>query len=220
MSTFWRLTGFLRPYRRGAIWSFALAFGALIGTVLIPYLTGVAINAVRAHRRHELILLALAIVAAALARLVFSGLRRLVAGQVSLAVEVDLRNALYAQLQRLGVSFFDRQQTGQLMSRATVDLQSVRFFLGYGLIFIAQSLVTILLAAVAMFLLQPGLAAISLAPVPFVVLIANRYGHKSRPAMQEAQQRIAELTADTEENVSGVRVVKAFAQEARQLERL
>jgi ATP-binding cassette subfamily B protein len=134
-------------------------------------------------------------------------------------VEVDLRNRLYGQLQRLELSFFDRQQTGQLMSRATVDLQSVRFFLGYGLIFIAQSLVTILLAAVAMFALQPALAAISLAPVPFVVLIANRYGKRSRPAMQEAQQRIAELTADAEESVSGIRVVKAFAQEERQLAR-
>jgi ABC-type multidrug transport system fused ATPase/permease subunit len=219
MSLFWRLLGFLRPYRRGVIWSFVLAFGALIGTVLIPYLTGVAINAVRAHDHHRLVLLALAITAAGLARLVFSVLRRLVAGRVSLGVEVDLRNALYGHMQRLELAFFDRQQTGQLMSRATVDLQSVRFFLGYGLIFIAQSLVTILLAAVAMFALQPGLAAISLAPVPFVVLIANRYGHRSRPAMQEAQQRIAELTADTEENVSGVRVVKAFAQEERQLER-
>ena len=86
----------------------------------------------------------------------FSVLRRLIAGQVSLGVELDLRNGLYAQLQRLELSFFDRQQTGQLMSRATVDLQSVRFFLGYGLIFIAQSLVTILLAAVAMFFLQPA----------------------------------------------------------------
>ncbi len=219
MPVFRRLLGFLRPYKRGAIWSFVLAFGALIGTVLIPYLTGVAINSVRAHDKHRLLLLAGAILAAGLARLVFSVLRRLIAGQVSLGVEVDLRNALYGQLQRLELSFFDRQQTGQLMSRATVDLQSVRFFLGYGLIFIAQSLVTILLAAVAMFVLQPGLAAISLAPVPFVVLIANRYGHRSRPAMQEAQQRIAELTADTEENVSGVRVVKAFAQEERQLER-
>ena len=72
------------------------------------------------------------------------------------AVEVDLRNRLYGQLQRLELSFFDRQQTGQLMSRATVDLQSVRFFLGYGLIFIAQSVVTILLAAVAMFVLAAG----------------------------------------------------------------
>ncbi len=219
MATFWRLTGFLAPYRRAVIWSFVLAFGALIGTVLLPYLTGVAINAIGAHEHQRLIVLALAIAGAALIRLVFSVLRRLLAGQVSLRVEVDLRNRLYGQLQRLELAFFDRQQTGQLMSRATVDLQSVRFFLGYGLIFIAQSLVTILLAAAAMFALQPGLAAISLAPVPFVVLIANLYGHRSRPAMQEAQQRIAELTADTEESVSGVRVVKAFAQEPRQLAR-
>jgi ATP-binding cassette subfamily B protein len=132
---------------------------------------------------------------------------------------VDLRNRLYGQLQRLELSFFDRQQTGQLMSRATVDLQSVRFFLGYGLIFIAQSLLSIMLAATAMFLLQPELAALSLAPVPFVVLIAQRYGKHSRPALQEAQQRIAELTAEAEENISGVRVVKAFAQERRQLDR-
>ena len=214
MSTFWRLIGFLRPYRRGVIWSFVLAGGALIGTVLIPFLTGLAINAIRGHDHRRLLLLAGAILLSGLARLVFSVLRRLVAGRVSLAVEVDLRETLYGQLQRLELGFFDRQQTGQLMSRATVDLQSVRFFLGYGLIFIAQSVVTILLAAVAMFILQPSLAAISLAPVPFVVLIAYRYGHRSRPAMQEAQQRIAELTADTEENVSGVRVVKAFAQEA------
>src|SRR5205823_790673 len=105
------------------------------------------------------------------------------------------------------------------MSRATVDLQSVRFFLGYGLIFIAQSALSILLAAAAMFALQPGLAALALFPVPFVVLIAQRYGRRSRPAVQEAQQRIAELTAEAEENVSGVRVVKAFAQEERQLGR-
>ena len=70
-----------------------------------------------------------------------------------------------------------------------------------------------------MFVLDPELAAISLAPVPFVILIARSYGRRSRPALQEAQQRIAELTAEAEENVSGVRVVKAFAQEGRQLER-
>src|SRR5205807_2665572 len=87
------------------------------------------------------------------------------------------------------------------------------------LIFIGQSLLSILLAAAAMFLLRPELAALALAPVPFVVLIAWRYGRRSRPVLQEAQQRIAELTADAEENISGVRVVKAFAQESRQLER-
>ncbi len=216
MSTFRRLLGFLGPYRRGTIASFALAGGALIGTVLIPYLTGVAINAVRRGDRTELLELCGAILLAGLARLWFSVMRRLVAGRVSLAVEVDLREALYGQLQRLELGFFDRMQTGQLMSRATVDLQAVRFFLGYGLPLITQALVTIALAAVAMFVLQPELAAISLCPVPFVVVIAYRYGHRSRPAMQEAQQRIAELTADTEETVSGIRVIKAFAQEERQ----
>src|SRR3989440_2908638 len=219
MRTFRRLVGFLRPYRAGVAWSFALAFGRLAMTVLIPYLTGRAIDGIRVHDRHSLVMWAVLIGVAGIARLGLSVARRLVAGRVSLGVELDLRNGLYAQLQRLELSFFDRQQTGQLMSRATVDLQSVRFFLGYGLIFIGQSLLSILLAAAAMFALQPSLAALSLAPVPFVVLIAQRYGRRSRPAIQEAQQRIAELTADAEENVSGVRVVKAFAQEERQLTR-
>ncbi len=219
MGTFARLIRFLRPYRRAVIWSFLLAFGAMVMTVLIPYLTGRAIDTVRLHDRHALVDWAIAIGVAGVARLGLSATRRLVAGRVSLGVERDLRNLLYEQLQRLELGFFDRQQTGQLMSRATVDLQSVRFFLGYGLIFIAQSLLTIGLAAVAMFSLRPELAALSLAPVPFVVLIAWSYGRRSRPALQEAQQRIAELTAESEENVSGIRVVKAFAQEQRQLER-
>src|SRR5213076_1703852 len=142
--------------------------------------------------------LAIALTAAGLLRLVFSVVRRLVAGRVSLGVEFDLRNLMYGHLQSLELGFFDGQQTGQLMSRSTVDLQSVRFFLGYGLIFMMQSGLTIVLAAGAMLATQTGLAAISLAPVPFVVLIAARYGGRSRPALQELQQRIAELTADVE----------------------
>jgi len=219
MLIFRRLLGFLKPYKWGVRWSFAFAFGAMGATVLIPYLTGRAIDAIRDHDHHGLWVWAIAIVVAGLARLGLSVFRRLVAGRVSLGVEVDLRNLLYGRLQQLELSFFDRQQTGQLMSRATVDLQAVRFFLGYGLIYIAQSLLSLLLAAVAMFALQPGLAALALAPLPFVVLIAFVYGRQSRPALQEVQQRIAELTAEAEENISGVRVVKAFAQEQRQLAR-
>jgi ATP-binding cassette subfamily B protein len=159
------------------------------------------------------------VVGVALLRLLLSVFRRLVAGRVSLAIEYDLRTLLYAHLQKLELGFFAGQQTGQLMSRATVDLSSVRFFLGYGLVFILQSGLTILLGAVAMFWLSPGLAALALIPVPFVVVVATRYGRRSRPALQEVQQRIAEVTADVEENISGVRVVKAFAAEPRQLER-
>ena len=102
------------------------------------------------------------------------------------------------------------------MSRVTVDLQSIRFFLGYGLVFLVQSALAISLAAVAMFAIRPDLAAIALIPVPLVVYVTYRYSRLARPALQEVQQRIGELTADVEENVSGVRVVKAFAREAHQ----
>src|ERR1700749_1423325 len=185
MLIFRRLLGFLKPYKRGVTWSFVLAFGAMGTTVLIPYLTGRAVDAISRHDHHGLLVWAIAIGAAGLARLGLSVFRRLVAGRVSLGVEVDLRNLLYGRLQQLELSFFDRQQTGQLMSRATVDLQSVRFFLGYGLIFIAQSALTIFLAAAFMFAQDPILAALSLLPVPFVVVIAQRFGRRARPAIQE-----------------------------------
>jgi ABC-type multidrug transport system fused ATPase/permease subunit len=218
VNTFWRLLGFLRPYRRGVILSLLLAAGAMGAGVLIPLLVGKTIDEITAHNPDLWPFVGL-ILGAGLIRLVLSVFRRLIAGRVSLGVEFDLRNRLYAHLQGLELGFFDGQQTGQLMSRSTVDLQAVRFFLGYGLIFIMQSALTILIAAVVMIVVNPGLALLALAPTPFVIWAAARYGRLNRPASQEVQQRIAELTADVEENVSGVRVVKAFAQEARQLVR-
>ncbi len=217
VQTFGRLLGFLRPYRTGVIISFTLAGLAMIATVAIPELSGAAVNAIRyGHHRSELVGYALAIAGAGLARLALTLGRRLVAGRISLGVEYDLREALFGRLQALELAFFDRQQTGQLMSRVTVDLQSVRFFLGYGLIFIVQSALTILLAAVAMLVLQPLLALIALAPVPLVVYTTHRYSMRARPALEEVQQRIAELTAEAQESIAGVRVVKAFAREAHQ----
>jgi ABC-type multidrug transport system fused ATPase/permease subunit len=218
VKTFWRLLGFLRPYKRGVIISFVLAGAAMGVSVLIPYLVGRTVDEIRGDGTN-LWPLALAVGAAGLLRLAFSVSRRLVAGRVSLGVEYDLRNRMYEHLQSLELAFFDTQQTGQLMSRATVDLQSVRFFLGYGLVFLLQSAITILIAAIVMFAVDPFLALVALAPTPWVIWIAFRYGQRNRPATQEVQQRIAELTAEAEENIGGVRVVKAFAQEQRQLRR-
>src|ERR687898_360393 len=218
LKTFWRLLGFLRPYRRGVTLSFVLAAAAMGVSVLVPYLVGRTVDDI-GREGANLWPLALAVAGAGVLRLGFSVARRVVAGRVSLGVEYDLRNRMYQHLQSLELAFFDGQQTGQLMSRATVDLQAVRFFLGYGLIFLVQSAITIVIAALVMFALDPGLAAVALAPTPFVVWIAFRYGQRNRPATQEVQQRIAELTAEAEENIGGVRVVKAFAQEQRQLRR-
>jgi ABC-type multidrug transport system fused ATPase/permease subunit len=188
-------------------------------SVLIPLLISRAVNAIEDHDKPDLLPLALAIVGAGILRLGLTVVRRLVAGKVSLAVEFDLRQSFYAHLQKLDLGFFDSQQTGQLMSRATVDLQAIRFFLGYGLVFITQSALTIALASVVMLWINPLLALCALAPAPFVIYTASRYNRVSRPALQEVQQRIAELTAEAEENVSGIRIVKAFAREEHQLHR-
>ncbi len=219
MRTYRRLTAFLRPYRRQLWGSLVFAWAAMGMTVAIPWLIGRAINAIQAEEQPDLLPLALAIVGAGILRLGLTLVRRVVAGKVSLAVEFDLRQRFYGHLQRLELGFFDGQQTGQLMSRATVDLQSIRFFLGYGLIFITQNLLTIVLASAVMFALEPWLALIALAPAPFVVYASSRYNRVSRPAVQEVQQRLAELTAEAEENVSGIRIVKAFAREEHQLHR-
>ena len=233
MKTFNRLLGFLRPYKSGVIASCALASAAMVMTVALPYLSGEAVNSIQSGFKHAsdhqgaaraedlqtLKMLALAILAVVLVRWGLTYLRRIIAGRVSLGIEYDLRERMYSHLQRLELGFFDRQQTGQLMSRVTVDLQAVRFFLGYGLVFILQSALTLVLAGIAMIIINPALGLIAMAPVPFVVFISQRYGRAARPAIQEVQQRIAELTANAEENISGVRVVKSFAREPLQLRR-
>ena len=218
MKTFWRLLGFLRPYRRGVILSFVLAAAAMGVSVLVPYLVGRTVDDI-GKEGENLWPLALAVAGAGVLRLVFSVARRVVAGRSRSASSTTCATGCTSTSSRSSSAFFDGQQTGQLMSRATVDLQAVRFFLGYGLIFLVQSAITIVIAAMVMFALDPGLAAVALAPTPFVVWIAFRYGQRNRPATQEVQQRIAELTAEAEENIGGVRVVKAFAQEQRQLRR-
>src|SRR5258706_5401477 len=124
MRSFRRFLSFRPPSRAGVVPPFRPATAAIGFTVAIPYLTGQAINAVRpGHHDHSaLVALGIAIGAAALLRLGFTVARRLVAGRVSLGVEYDLRQGLYEHLQKLELGFFDRQQTGHLMSPATVDL--------------------------------------------------------------------------------------------------
>ncbi len=219
MPTFRRLLTFLGPYKRANALAILLAAAAMAFTVAIPLLIGATVNAIIDERRADLLPLALAIVGAGVVRLGLTVARRLIAGKVSLGVEYDLRERIYEHLQKLELGYFDSQQTGQLMSRATVDLQSIRFFLGYGLVFITQSALTLVLASAVMFVIDPVLALLSLLPIPIVIYAASRYNEVSRPAQQEVQQRIAELTVEAEEAVSGIRVVKAFAREEHMFDR-
>ncbi len=213
--TFFRLLGFLRPYRLTLWVSIVLAVGSQAAQVATAFLTGSAVGkAVTHHDRHLLRTIVVAVVLVGLARALLMAGRRLISGRQALGVEFDLRDALYAWLLRLSFGFYDRHQTGQLMSRATVDLQTVRFFLGYGLIFFFQHLLTIVGVGAVMLYVEWRLALVALAIAPVLVVVAYRYSHVSHPVLREVQQKMADVATVAEENIVGVHVVKSFAQEA------
>jgi ABC-type multidrug transport system fused ATPase/permease subunit len=212
--TFARLIGFLKPYRWSLAISIVLAVGSQAASIGLVLVTGSVIDrAIIPERRDELWTLIWIAVALGVAKALLMVGRRFISGWQALGVEFDMRNALYAHLVRMSFGFYDRHQTGQLMSRATVDLQAVRFFLGYGLIFFFQHILTIVGVTAVMFYLEWRLALISLAVTPLIVALAYRYSHVSHPILRDVQQKMADVATVAEENIVGVHVVKAFAQE-------
>src|SRR5204863_4293465 len=173
-------------------------------------------SALRPRDSRALTLFVIAVVLVGVVRAVLMAGRRLISGRQALAVEIDMRQGLYAHLVRLSFGFYDRHQTGQLMSRATVDLQGVRFFLGYGLIFFFQNALTIVFVTVVLLVFQWKLALIALAITPVLVALAYRYSHLTHPTLREVQQKLADVATVAEENIVGVHVVKAFAQEPQE----
>jgi ABC-type multidrug transport system fused ATPase/permease subunit len=213
-STFTRLLGFLKPYKWSLIVSVILAVGSQAAAVAIAFLTGTGLQrAVLSGHSREIWLVAFGVLVIGLARALFMVGRRLISGRQALGVEFDMRNALYAKLQRLSFRFYDQHQTGQLMSRATVDLQAVRFFLGYGLIFFSQHVMTIVGVTIVMFVLDWRLALAATAITPVIVLAAYRYSTVSHPVLRDVQQKMADVATVAEETIVGVHVVKSFAQE-------
>jgi ABC-type multidrug transport system fused ATPase/permease subunit len=214
--TFVRLLAFLRPYRASLVVSSLLAIGSQVAGILVPVLTGVVIDEL--SRDPDTTVLALEIAAIVGLGLVRGALmlgRRLISGRQALGVEYDLRDELYGHFLRLSFGFYDRSQTGQLMSRATIDLQSVRFFLGYGLIFFAQHVVTIVVVTGVLFVYSWRLALVSLAITPVIVLVAYRYSKVSHPILRDVQAGLADVATVAEESIAGVHVVKSFSQEER-----
>jgi ABC-type multidrug transport system fused ATPase/permease subunit len=212
--TFARLLEFLRPYKLSLVVSIVLAAASQAAQVAIAFLTGTAVGrAIERHDRRSVELIVVAVVAVGAVKALLMVGRRLISGRQALGVEFDLRNALYARLVRLSFGFYDRHQTGQLMSRATVDLQSVRFFLGYGLIFFFQHVLTIVGVTGVMLVVNWRLALVALAIAPLLVAFAYRYSHIAHPLLRDVQQRMADVATVAEESIVGVHVVKSFAQE-------
>jgi ABC-type multidrug transport system fused ATPase/permease subunit len=216
-ATFGRLIGFLRPYKISLVISTVLAVASQGAQIAIVWVTAHAIDdAITPHDSKKLWIFVWAMIGLGVLRAALMGARRLISGKQALAVEMDLRQGLYRHLVRLSFGFYDRHQTGQLMSRATVDLQGVRFFLGYGLIFFFQNILTVVSVTVVLFFFQWKLALIALAITPVLVVLAYRYSHVAHPTLRDVQQKLADVATVAEENIVGVHVVKSFAQEPQE----
>jgi ABC-type multidrug transport system fused ATPase/permease subunit len=215
--TFARLLGFLRPYKLSLIVSIVLAVASQGAQIALVWVTKHVIDdAISPHDAGKLWVFVWAIVGLGVVRAVLMAARRLISGKQALAVEMDMRQGLYAHLVRLSFGFYDRHQTGQLMSRATVDLQGVRFFLGYGLIFFFQNILTVVSVTAVLFVFEWKLALIALAITPVLVVLAYRYSHVAHPTLRDVQQKLADVATVAEENIVGVHVVKSFAQEPQE----
>jgi ABC-type multidrug transport system fused ATPase/permease subunit len=219
--TFARLLSFLRPYKRGVVISIVLAVGSQAAQIALIWVTGKGVidQALVDHDTSRLWLYVGAIAGLGLTSSALMLGRRLISGKQALDVEMDMRQGIYSHLVRLSFAFYDRHQTGQLMSRATVDLQGVRFFLGYGLIFFFQNVLTVASVSVVLFFFEWRLALVVLAVTPFIVALAYRYSHVAHPTLREVQQKLADVATVAEENIVGVHVVKAFAQEPAEEEK-
>ena len=208
----------LKLQRRALIGGACVGLLWTLGKVAVPQLTKLAID--RGIDKHGSLpfwagLIAIAAVVAG----VFAAWRRYIAFRESRLAESMLRERLFSHIQGLHVGFHDRAQTGQLMSRASSDLQQVQGFVVNIPIFVSQ-ITMVIGVVVILFLSDPLLAAVALAPLPFINVSARRFSHTIHPAVLAVQQEQAQLANVVEESVSGIRVIKGFGAEPVQQRKL
>jgi ATP-binding cassette subfamily B protein len=217
----WRLMrDALRPQRKSILLGVFFGLTWTAAKVSVPALASVAIDrGIIANEDGVLLQLTLAMVVVGAIQGASTGIRRYLAIGLAARVETDLRQRLFAHLQRLHFAFHDQAQTGQLMARANSDIQQIHFFLVFIPLFIANA-ATVLAVAVILVNSNAGLAVLALGALPFVNLVAKRFSTRIHPSVLALQQELAELSAVVEETVSGIRVVKGFAAEPLQARRL
>ena len=205
------------------VWSQKLPFVAsiiagLIGitaTVFVPVMIGRGITAVddaNTVRPYVITLVILAVI-----RFVFGFAYRFGLFRSALRIENDLRNLMYERLTELSFDFWDRTQSGQIISRANTDIRSIQMLFAFGPL-VAMQLVLLGIALVVMLLVDVTLTAVALAPLPFVYIIGIRLRNRIFPLSWVVTARQAEVATIVDENIQGIRVVKAFAQERRQVQ--
>ena len=145
-------------------------------------------------------------------------MRRIIIG-ASREIEYDLRNDFFAHLQRLSLGYFHKNRTGDLMSRATNDLSAVRMMIGPAVMYTANTALTFLVAIILMLSINVRLTLIALIPLPFVSVAARYFGRAIHHRFERIQAQLSDLSAVTQETLSGVRVIRAYRQESFELSR-
>jgi ATP-binding cassette subfamily B protein len=161
----------------------------------------------------------LAIIGFAIARGLFSFIMNYMAERLSQSIAFDYRNELFAKIQHLSFSYHDQNQTGQLMIRATDDVEKVRMFIGQGLLFALQSLVMLVGTLLILLTTNVRLTLVALPILPLAVLMFMIFGIASQSLFRNLQIRLSTLNTILQENLAGIRVVKAFVRERQEQKR-
>ena len=221
LGTLWRVLSLLRAYRARSLATLALGVGMIAITTTLPLVTRTIIDQGLIQRRPGVLAREIAVLLTLGAvRWACAGSRRALGGRVGADVEYDLRTRIGRHLLALEPGWHDRAETGQLLSRASSDIRSIRYFLTFGQAFSVLNALTVLIAAVQLWRLSPRLSLIALAFAPPLVVGAIRYSRRLHRVFWRIQQTTAELTTVVAENAAGVRVVKSFGREAFELARL
>jgi ATP-binding cassette, subfamily B, multidrug efflux pump len=209
---------YVRPYRVGAAFGLALIVASNAFGILVPDLIRQAIDAMalpQVERRTIVVLALLLVGAALLAGICRFGMRQLL-NAISRRVEADLRDDFFAHLIRLDASFYGATRTGDLMSRATNDLQAVRQAIGPGVMYLVNTIVGTAAALFFMLRYSPRLTMIALIPLLLLPVVMSYFGRVIHRKAERIQEHFGTLSSMVQENLSGVRIVRAYGREAGQ----
>ncbi len=214
-----RLWPYLRRHRRIVVVAFAAAIIGQAIAALTPVVEKIIVDDVIVAHRRSLTPWLVALIVAGVLRFGTAYLRRYYGGRLSFDVQFDLRTDIFQQLQRLDFARHDELQTGQLVSRAGSDVGLLQGLLAFMPI-VSANVVMVVISFVVMFLVSPLLALVTLGIAPLILIVALQLRTTVYPASWDAQQKAADVAGVVEEAVTGVRVVKGFGQEERELNHL
>ena len=218
MRTLLRIFGYIRPYWKYLIVGYAAMTVSIGMQLVIPRLVELVIDGgLVEDSRRMLTIGVLAIVAVGITQGVFTYLRSYMFQFMAERVGYDIRNQLYRHMQFLPFSFFDRSHTGQLMSRGTEDINSIRRFMMFSMRMLVQTVGMLVIITIILLTINWQLALISLALMPILIGAAVNFGRTIRPLYLAVQQQFGVMTTRLQENLAGTRVVRSFAQEDREI---